>query len=841
MKKLLTFVVVIIYLFSTSSVAFAAQESILVDGQDVTAANNGIIFNAINVSADVPAGQALNDTAGVSADNNAQTGTRVDFEGSSAVSGSIGEVADAIVTVTGGIAGSQVTVTGSAYVTNLNITGTGEIELDAASTIGTTTFTGAGTLDLDATLTGNVVNTGASGAIDLAAGSNLTGTITTNADNQGTLTLSGDGNSTVSGAVGTSAILDLATITKSGTGTGTFSSDVFARDTKVTGTGTIAFAGDTTTNVDFDANGTVTLAAGKTLTGTVLNSTDEFGTLTFLGASTTGGAIGTATTGDLLAVNVNAGTLTLGHNIAALTTTVNNAATLSPNANRTITGDLTLAGTSTLNIGTNTLTLAGTGIYTQGANTTLAVGMEGTSSGQVVGAGNAVVNAGSTVNITTTSTYIPNKTTYTIVDGAGGAGVNVPTTITDNNRFVTFSGASSNGDLILTASRTNSFDKIATDSNASAAGVALDSAGEAGATGDMLGVLNTLESLSDSEISSALDTVVPVVDAGTINATTTTSNNFITLAIERVVRSVTKFVRNTDDKANSGFSAGDKEKLNGIWAKGFGSYLTQDERKGIKGYDATTFGTVLGIDRLFKNNITLGIGGGWAYGDVDSDVNNGETNIDSAQAVVYGGYENTDIPYFVNFAGAFAYNWYDGKRDITIGPSISRTADADYDGQQYSVYLGGGYDVPVSGIVNFTFTPLLSLQWSRLHLDSYTETGADSLNLSVESQDYDVLQSGVGGRIAHPIKLKTCTLTPEIYGKWLYDFLGEEVAMTSTFTGGGGSFETKGFKPARSSFNGGTKLALEFSRDLALMGEYGVEVKEDFLGQYGTITVKYNF
>lgn len=841
MRKSATFLVVIIYLFSTSSVAFAAQESITVDGQDVTPTNNGIIFGANAVSAHVHGAQALNDTGGVSADNNTKTGTMVNFVGPSNVSGSIGEVADPIGTVAGGLTAAQVTVTGSVYATNLNITATGEIELHAASTIGTTTFTGAGILDLDATLTGNVVNTGASGNIDLAAGSNLTGTITTNADNQGTLTLSGDGNSTVSGAVGTSAVLDLTTITKSGTGTGTFSSDVFAKDTKVTGTGTIAFGGNTTTNVDFDANGTVTLAAGKTLTGTVLNSTDEFGTLTFLGTSTTGGAIGAAGGGDLLAVNANAGTLTLGHNIAALTTTMNNAAILLPNGNRTITGNLTLAGTGTLNIGTNTLTLAGTGIYTQGANTTLAVGMEGTSSGQVVGAGNAIVNAGSAVTITTTSTYIPNGTTYKVIDGAGGANVNVPTTITDNNRFITFSGTSSIGDLILTASRTNSFDKIATDSNASAAGVALDSAGEAGATGDMLGVLNTLEGLSDSEISPALDTIVPVADAGTINATTTFSNNFITLAIERVGQNVTRFVRNTNDKATSGFSAGDKENLNGVWAKGFGSYLTQDERKGIKGYDATTFGTALGIDRLFRDNITLGISGGWAYGDVDSDVNDAETDIDSAQVVAYGGYENADVPYFVNIAGAFAYNWYDGKRNITIGPSISRTANADYSGQQYSVYLGGGYDVPVSGIVNFTFTPLVSLQWSRLNVDSYTETDADSLNLSVEEQDYDILQSGVGARVAHSIKLESCTLTPEIYGKWLYDFIGDEVSMTSTFTGGGASFETKGFKPARHSGNVGTKLAVAFERDLSLIGEYGVEVKEDFLGQYGTVTVKYKF
>ncbi|MFH0772145.1 MAG: autotransporter outer membrane beta-barrel domain-containing protein [Candidatus Omnitrophota bacterium] len=196
-------------------------------------------------------------------------------------------------------------------------------------------------------------------------------------------------------------------------------------------------------------------------------------------------------------------------------------------------------------------------------------------------------------------------------------------------------------------------------------------------------------------------------------------------------------------------------------------------------------------------------------------------------------------PFFVTAAGSFGWNKYNGKRNINIGSTIKRTTNADYSGRQYGAYIGGGYDI--KGYSSATLTPLVSLQYSHLNLDSYTETGADALNLSVKKQGYDTLQSGLGVRTEYPIEFKNFTLTSEVHGKWLYDFFGDEVTMTSTFTGGGASFEAKGYKPAQSSFDVGTKLLLAHKQDLSLTAEYDVEVKEDFVGQHGAVTVRYNF
>ena len=98
----------------------------------------------------------------------------------------------------------------------------------------------------------------------------------------------------------------------------------------------------------------------------------------------------------------------------------------------------------------------------------------------------------------------------------------------------------SNQDLILTASRTNPYNKCANNPNAAAAGAALEAAGAAGATGDMLYVLNTLDSLPNiSQVSASLDTVVPEVDAGVINISMNNLNNFVGASIDRLEKGQT--------------------------------------------------------------------------------------------------------------------------------------------------------------------------------------------------------------------------------------------------------------------------------------------------------------
>lgn len=94
----------------------------------------------------------------------------------------------------------------------------------------------------------------------------------------------------------------------------------------------------------------------------------------------------------------------------------------------------------------------------------------------------------------------------------------------------------------------------------------------------------------------------------------------------------------------------------------------------------------------------------------------------------------------------------------------------------------------------------------RIQINDYAESGAGALNLASETERYDILQSGLGAKIAYPITRKDTQVIPELHFRWLYDFIGDPQITTSQFIGSGASFATRGFEPPKSSYNVGTKL-----------------------------------
>jgi uncharacterized protein with beta-barrel porin domain len=352
----------------------------------------------------------------------------------------------------------------------------------------------------------------------------------------------------------------------------------------------------------------------------------------------------------------------------------------------------------------------------------------------------------------------------------------------------------------------------------------------------MTNVLNTLEFLSDAKTTSALNTMGPIVDRGILDSSTAALNSFIGASIERTHNVLT--LASSGKSESTGISSGDESKLNGLWAKEFGGYLDQGTRDGIQGYKAWNAGTAVGVDHLVNDNLTLGASLGYAYSKVDSDANGASTDIQSAQGTLYAGYQDANLPYYVDLAGSFAENWYNGQRDITVD-TMNRIADSSYNGQQYGVYLEGGYKFNLGK--HLELTPLTSLQWTHLTLGNYTESNAGALDLNVNRQSYDILESGLGASIAYPVRYNWGSFTPEVHAKWLYDFMDDNMVVTSAFTGGGGSFTSTGARPARNGANIGGKLSFDLKNDISLIAGVDTEMKDSFFGVAGTVTIRYKF
>ena len=129
----------------------------------------------------------------------------------------------------------------------------------------------------------------------------------------------------------------------------------------------------------------------------------------------------------------------------------------------------------------------------------------------------------------------------------------------------------------------------------------------------------------------------------------------------------------------------------------------------------------------------------------------------------------------------------------------------------------------------------------RLHLADYAESGADSLNLAVNAQRYHMFQTGLGAKLAYPIRHKDAQILPEIHAKWLYDFIGDPQQATASFTSGGASFATQGIDPPKSSYQIGAKISLLTVNNLTLALNYDFDFKENFYRHSGYFSVRYAF
>lgn len=487
----------------------------------------------------------------------------------------------------------------------------------------------------------------------------------------------------------------------------------------------------------------------------------------------------------------------------------------------TITGNVVAANNSTaaLNVGSSDLTI--TGDYTQNAAATFKVSANSATDFGSLTATN-ISNASSNL-ILTPQGYIPDNTTF--ADVMNGTGVSVPGNVTSASPVFSVSGSVAGNKLSLTALRANSYNSFASNSNSAAAGAVLNTIAVAGnPQGDMLTVLGNFDSMTSAgEINGALNTLLPNIDNSVPQATQATQEQFVSTILAHL-----DGFKNVINGAVKGLD---------MWASGFGSYLHQDEMSSSNGYNATVWGTAVGGDIPVWEHLRAGLSGGYAQDYVRTKDSSARTDIDSYQGTLYASYSRD--AYYIDTAFSFAYNSYDTNRQVAAG-ALNRRATGDYNGQQYSGYIAGGYKFTGK---RFEFTPIGSFLYSHLRLNSYTEDGAGALSLKVNAQDYNVAQTGLGMKVGYPFynKALSSKITPELKFKWLYDWVGDAQQATSAFTGGGASFSTQSFTPAQSSYDFGAKITLETNGNITISLDYDLEIKEDFYAHYGYANIRSRF
>jgi outer membrane autotransporter protein len=174
-------------------------------------------------------------------------------------------------------------------------------------------------------------------------------------------------------------------------------------------------------------------------------------------------------------------------------------------------------------------------------------------------------------------------------------------------------------------------------------------------------------------------------------------------------------------------------------------------------------------------------------------------------------YRNTDNIYLNGLVGGQMHN-YNVDRQIAYS-TINRTANATPTAGEFDSAVQVGYNMREGG---FTFGPQASLQYTYLGVNSFNESGADSLDLNVDSFNSSSMMFTLGGQGAYRIEVdEDFAVIPMASASWQHECLQNSYGIQSAFATGGPSesFNFQSSAPLRDFFYGGVVVGFAIGQN----------------------------
>jgi len=239
------------------------------------------------------------------------------------------------------------------------------------------------------------------------------------------------------------------------------------------------------------------------------------------------------------------------------------------------------------------------------------------------------------------------------------------------------------------------------------------------------------------------------------------------------------------------------------WFMANGEFSTSRGLTGVPNYNNNAGGFLVGADYRWSENFATGVFAGYEYS--LAKYNGGSsTQGNSALFGLYGSYTNEN-GYYADAIVSGGYTGFQTRRSIEF-PGIDRTARANPNSGQFSAALNLGKDFEIG---KFTLGPILGAQYTYAGIGSFTETGAESLDLALGQQNANSLRTNLGARLAYNWEVsESLVLIPEVRGFWMHEFLNNPRNINSALDGGSGpSFDYGTEDPYRNSVFAGVGVS----------------------------------
>lgn len=419
------------------------------------------------------------------------------------------------------------------------------------------------------------------------------------------------------------------------------------------------------------------------------------------------------------------------------------------------------------------------------------------------GAGNIQVNGANQAADANLADFIQNTDLATItalmVDGTGKI-VEMSVDFTSNTEF-----------LSATGSRTvRSFGSML-DSEAfaeTASEALLDIVAAAQASDDIAGAYAQMTNQLQTSVSSAASGVTSSVNSSLSrrmqDARTATREGLNDRATGPLLASLSPTVAR--DPSDAGWQG---------YLQGYGRWGDRDDAGGVVGYDYNTYGTLLGAERFIGESGLLGGSIGYGRTDVDSADSLSAMDMDSLTTSLYGTWFNHD--YYLGMTVGYGYHNVDEMRDLRFA---GLRAKGDFKAHTFSIAPEVG---KLLRYKSFGIEPYAGLNYTHFRHQSYTETGADAANLSVNSDTDDNLALELGTRIRKTWVFDNGSyVAPQLRFAWRHDF-GDETSNIARLAGAETSFKTTGISVVNDVFSVGAGLNWRIDKSKMVYAQYDAE------------------
>ena len=397
--------------------------------------------------------------------------------------------------------------------------------------------------------------------------------------------------------------------------------------------------------------------------------------------------------------------------------------------------------------------------------------------------------AGDLIDVTGTVTIEPGSWVEVVPYGSGGYQSKTYTILTSTNVISgTFTGVNITSPLfegtlayddynvyfVLAASP--GFAKFVTESNAYAVASYFDTL-DPDSGSDLEYVFDELNSLSSDELNDAFDQLHPAIFKGSALAQEANSAKIASLQANRAH----SFYGPCCIKGEGCFK-------NGFWIAPYGDLYDQNTVGELKGFDAKSGGVLAGYDRKILSHTYLGLDAGYSYSSLNWNRHRGNGEINSVYGGLYAFWFN-NCCYF-NASAYGVYNDYSGKRNIEFA-EINRTAKNSHHGAEFIGHADSGVFFG-NASENLEVRPNVSVDYIYIHERSFTEKEAGSLNLHVDSNNYQLWRPEAAVNFVKCFSTKSGNFIPEAGIGYIKEIRNGGKYYTANLVGQPGYFKISG-------------------------------------------------